>query len=88
MLLIISYRNCTDCADLEEYDLDGIVNCDAYREFWILWEDRQWVAIGLGNKVGSEEIMRHSGSYDVNYLHVSTGWGAAGEWRFDECQGE
>lgn len=54
------------------------------RYFWVSWE-LNTIKVGKGRQVGTEGFLSYaatSGLKAVNYIAVSTGWGASGDWVF------
>ena len=74
----------TNEASCSASDLD----CSNSEDFWISWASGT-IALGTGTTAGSNTVCSFSDSspYTVNYVSVSTGWGATGEWTIYGSQG-
>ena len=61
----------------------NIVNCTEFRDFWVSWTDNH-IKSGKGLVVGQDILVSyddsHSPKYEVNFIGISTGWGAPGTW--------
>lgn len=70
-------------------DTPNILDCDEIRQFWVWW-DGGTIRVGDGFEVGYSPFMSFvdENPYEVNYVTLSTGWDASGEWRIEEGQGE
>ncbi|XP_062579319.1 coadhesin-like [Saccostrea cucullata] len=59
-----------------------VLSCSSYNYFWVSWGGNR-IRLGRGTTYGSSTLMDFpDSSYRVNYLAVSTGWGATGYWEF------
>ena len=60
------------------------LDCDERKPFWIRW-DENTIRVGAGRDVNAGEFMAYVDPTptDVNYIAVSTGWGATGVWWFN-----
>ena len=65
-----------------------VLNCNVFTTVWMTWKANVLI-IGVGANVGSGELMRYSdaGMPAINVMSVSTGFGAAGQWRIVDCLG-
>lgn len=61
-----------------------------FKPFWVSWSD-EYIRVGTGNVVGANQIMKAPKSSDnalrepIRFMHVTTGWGSNGIWRFGGC---
>ena len=68
--------------------MQHVLNCNSYTTFWITWTDKV-LKIGLGDNIGSAELMRYSDNDmpAINVMSVATGWRATGQWGIVDCPG-
>ena len=68
----------------------GIMSCDRFRHFWLLWDD-EGVKVGRGHIPGRYFLMGHKKNIDhpqkILSVGLSTGWGAAAEWEMSNTEG-
>ena len=65
------------------------LDCNCFKRFWIRW-DGGVIRVGSGKKVNmAGEFMSYDtgSSPTINYLAISTGWGANGVWKFKNGKG-
>ena len=69
-------------------DTPSLLDCDEMRQFWVQWGDGV-ITMGDGFQVGFSPLMswEDENPHDVNYVTLSTGWSASGEWRINENEG-
>ena len=74
--------------DRVRVETPSIVDCDEVRQFWVRW-DNGAITMGDGFEVGYSAVMswEDPDPHEVNYVTLSTGWGAVGEWRIVEDEG-
>ena len=64
----------------------NIVNCYEFRDFWVSWTDNH-IKSGKGRKIGQDILVDYDDSvskaYEVNFVGISTGFGASGKWIFE-----
>ena len=62
---------------------DNLVSCTELRDFWVSWRDNH-IMCGKGRVIGEEIILAYDDSkspaYEVNFIGISTGFGASGTW--------
>jgi hypothetical protein len=64
-----------------------VLSCSSYNYFWVGWGGSR-IRLGRGTTYGSSTLLDFpDSSYRVNYLAVSTGWGATGSWEFSNPPG-
>ena len=68
---------------VDSNDESNIVSCTAFRDFWVSWTDN-YIESGKGRVVGQDVLVAYDDSnsptYEVNFIGISTGWGASGTW--------
>ena len=66
---------------------EGYLSCDNYRTFWIGWSADE-IYIGRGDVLGEDQFMgwTNPDPFDINYMFVSTGMGATGDWDIYWCK--
>ena len=68
---------------VDSNDESNIVSCTEFRDFWVSWTDNH-IKSGKGLVVGQDILVAyddsHSPTYEVNFIGISTGWGAPGTW--------
>ena len=59
------------------------LQCDTSLPFWISWFPDS-IQVGTGMTIGNAEFMStvNSQNININYVGISTGWGATGTWYF------
>ena len=64
----------------------NIVSCTAFRDFWVSWTDN-YIKSGKGREIGRDILVEYDDSeskaYEVNFVGISTGFGASGIWIFE-----
>lgn len=75
-------RPCVQCnpvAQLQNNPMDENV----YKSFWISWTDST-IRVGFGEEPFQNEFLSWTdpNPHEVNYVGLSTGWGALGNWIF------
>ena len=65
----------------------NIVSCTEFRNFWVSWE-YNLIRCGKGLLVGHLTFLDYNDSmspaYEINYIGISTGFGATGTWKFGD----
>ena len=71
---------------VDSHDEKNIVSCTEFRDFWVSWTDNH-IKSGKGLVVGQDILVAYDDSnsptYGVNFIGISTGWGASGIWLFN-----
>ena len=63
----------------------GLLHCDEFRSFWILWEAGR-IEVGKGGDVGVGSLLRwrDPAPRPIHGVSVSTVIGVAGDWQFED----
>lgn len=61
----------------------AVLNNLEMSDFWVNWTS-SLLQVGIGKVVGQNVLMKipHNNKIAIDYLHISTGWGASGLWNF------
>ena len=71
-----------------EEDTPEILSCDRLREFYLSWKDGL-ITVSTGAEFTHVFLSwKDPAPFQVNYMSVSTGWGATGEWQIPHSHGE
>ena len=67
---------------------DHPLSCSESRPFWLSWQDG-YIRLGTGLTVGEGQMLawQDRGPHPVEFLGISTGWGATGVWSFPISKG-
>ncbi|ELU12991.1 hypothetical protein CAPTEDRAFT_114616, partial [Capitella teleta] len=82
---LVSDDHLPQTPDQATLETPSILDCAEVRQFWVQWDDGL-ITVGDGFDVGFSPLLswQDDDAHDVNYVTLSTGWGAEGEWRIEE----
>uniref|UniRef100_A0A1I8NZK1 Farnesoic acid O-methyl transferase domain-containing protein n=1 Tax=Stomoxys calcitrans TaxID=35570 RepID=A0A1I8NZK1_STOCA len=70
--------------DVVQVATPKILSSSEYRGFWIRWQE-QTITVGRAGESMAFMTYKDPQLFSINYVGLSTGWGASGTWSFEDA---